>query len=374
MRIYQCIHKYPPHIPAFERRWGIGDHSSFAEIHDALIQDGYASVYRLIPPPDRPDDSVFFTVWNYERLQFTWAREHGLRTSDLDEIRLAQIAQLRPDVVYDFSCFVSPRFAGTLRNHFSGPILAWNGYIKEADPPIDSAYDGYLSLHRPFVESWKRRGQNALELQPGVDPDWSNVELLSFSERSDDLILYGQLGSHFGKRAELATQVLQSATMGDYGFKCYAGASKRYYRPGGRLARMGLDLPFLVRWPDKRLRSHLAGSVYGIELYEAIRDAKAVLNNFTDLSVTFHSNMRIFETIGNGTPLLSPQGVYPDGLQEGVDYFPFSSVEDISKTMKFLLNEPDSGLEFATNAKKRALKNFSKERQYLAFSDFVSSL
>lgn len=374
MRVYQCIHKYPPHIPQFENRWGIGNHSTFEEIHDAVLRDGYASVYRLMPPPDRPDDRVFFTVWNYERLQHTWAREHGLTTTNLDEIRLAQIANMQPDIVYDFSCFVSPSFATMLRSRFSGLILAWNGFIKEVDPPVDSAYDGYVSLYRPFVESWKRRGHNALELQPGIDPDWGRRTLRPFSCRQDDLILYGQLGRHFGRRVALARAVMEAAASGGYDFKCYAGMSKQYHRPGGRLARMGIELPFLVKWPDKKLRSAISGSVYGIGLYEAIRDAKAVLNNFTDLSVRFHSNMRIFETIGNGTPLISPKGVYPEGLEEGLDYLSFSSVDDISRIMKSFIYEPDQALAFAETARARVLRNFSKQRQYSEFLNFVSKL
>lgn len=374
LRVYQCIHKYAPHIPQFEKRWGIGDHSTFAEIHDALLRDGYASVYRLIPPTGRCNDEVFFTVWNYERLQRTWAREQGLAESDLDEIRLAQIKKFEPDVVYDFSSFVVPEFATKLRKRFSGPILCWNGFIKETEPPVGAAYDAYVSLHRPFVESWKQRGYPALELQPGIEPAWGTRPLRAFQERSQDLILYGQIGSHFSKRAELATAVAEAAQTNGYKFKCYAGASKRYYRPGGRLARMGVDLPFLVKWPPKPLRSFLSPSVFGAGLYEAIRGAKGVLNNFTDLSVDFHANMRIFETIGNGTPLLTPRGVYPDGLEANLDYVPFDSVEDISDIMRYLKSEPDAALSFAKNARTRALKNFSKEKQYEKFRDFVATL
>jgi len=114
--------------------------------------------------------------------------------------------------------------------------------------------------------------------------------------------------------------------------------------------------------------------VYGIELYEAIRNAKAVLNNFTDLSVGFHSNMRIFETIGNGTPLISPMGEYPDGLRAGTDFLPYQSVDDVSRIIKSLKSEPEEGLEFARSARSRAFENFSKERQYARFCEFATSL
>ena len=374
MRIYQCIHKYGPHIPAFEKRWGISDHSSFNEIHDAILRDGYASVYRLIPPSDRPNDAVFFTMWNYNRLQLTWAREQGLSTTDLDDIRLAQIEHFKADVVYDFSSFITPEFPEKLRNRFKGKILCWNGYIKKADPPVDEAYDGYVSLHRPFVESWSRRRFSSLELQPGIDPTWSNLELLPFPERRDDLVMYGQIGSHFGRRAELVHQIANRLSDVNFRFKLYASASKQYYRPGGRLARMGLDLPFLVKWPSKQLQEIIDPPVYGAGLYEAIRNAKAVLNNFTDLSVGFHSNMRIFETIGNGTPLLSPRGQHPEGLIEGLDYFAYETIEDISKTMTFLMSEPEAALEFSMRAKKRMEENFSKTKQYDSFTNFVENL
>nr|WP_256365604.1 glycosyltransferase [Spiribacter salilacus] len=137
---------------------------------------------------------------------------------------------------------------------------------------------------------------------------------------------------------------------------------------------MGIELPFLVKWPDKKLRSLISGSVYGIGLYEAIRDTKAVLNTFGDLNIRFHSNMRVFETIGNGTPLISPKGVYPEGLEEGLDYLSFSSVDDISRIMKSFIYEPDQALAFAETARARVLRNFSKQRQYSEFLNFVSKL
>lgn len=374
MVIYQCIHKYDPHISMFEQHHGIGEHSSFKEIHGALLKDGYASVYRLMPGPNSLHDRVFFTVWNYERLQHKWAEEHGLATKNLDEIRIAQIEEVKADIVYDFSHFVSACFVRKLRRRFSGIIVAWNGYISKAEPPVDEAYDGFLSLHRPFVKSWVRRGYKAVELQPGIEKDWGCRPLKSFDARPDDLIMYGQLGRNFGKRAKLASDVVEVAEADGFRFKCYAGASKHYYPLGGRLARAGVDLPFLVKWPDKRLLAVMSPSVYGVELTQALLSTKAVLNNFTDLSIEFHSNMRIFEATGHGTVLLSPYGVYPEGLEAGVDYLPYSSITDIASIMERIRSEPDYAFQFAANAQRRVLRNFSKQRQYEEFGSFIEGL
>jgi len=211
-------------------------------------------------------------------------------------------------------------------------------------------------------------------LQPGIDPVWIDIPVPQVSERPKDLILYGQITQHFKGRADLAKDVSHAASENGFRFTCHAQVTTRYHRPGGRLARYGIELPFLIKWPDRKLRQSLGPPLYGIELYEGIRRAKAVLNNFTDLSVGFHSNMRIFETIGNGTPLLTPKGVYPDGLEDGIDYLSFESVDDISGHMKRLLADPDMAHAHAKRAKARMVENFSKERQYDLFHDFASGL
>ncbi len=65
MKIYQCIHKYKPHIPQFEAKHGIGDDTdiSFEELRKLVIEDGYASPYILQPALEGNSDEVFYTLW-----------------------------------------------------------------------------------------------------------------------------------------------------------------------------------------------------------------------------------------------------------------------------------------------------------------------
>lgn len=374
MRIYQCIHRYPAHIPAFEARWGIGEDSDFATIHAALLRDGFASVYRLVPPAARAGDEVFFTVWDYARLQHRWAAEHGLATRDLEEIRLAQIAAFRPDVVYDFSSFLTPDFARRVRAVSQARVIAWNGYLKSAEAPAPEGYHGFVSLHRPFVESWRRRGLPALELQPGIDPGWLAETPLPLDRRPGGLVFYGQVGNAFHNRADLLGALARSRRGQAVELAIHADCKPKYYGLGRRLQRVGITLPILARWPDARLAGALRPPRFGIGLYETIRGATAVLNTFTDLSVGFHSNMRIFETIGNGTPLVTPRGTYPEGLEEGRDYLAYETVEDVWRHAAWLRAEPEAGTALARAARDRMARTFGKDRQYAAFADFAAGL
>lgn len=375
MRIYQCIHKYGPHIPAFERRWGIDDNSTFAEIHDALLRDGYAAVYRLIPPSDRADDGVFFTVWNYERLQHTWAREHGLATTDLDEIRLAQIAEFQPDIVFDFSYFVSPGFAEKLKSQAGPPAICWYAFVKNTPPPTVAAYAGYLTLHRPYVDYWRSAGLAASELQPAIDPSWHDVQHVPYNQRADDLIFYGQISRGlYGDRQKIIRIAAEQARRSNFNFSCFAQCRFEYRRPGGFLSRLGIDIPLLRLWPDDGIASYLRAPIYGASVYEAIRNSRITLNTFGDYNGKFLSNMRIFEVIGNGSVLLSPRGSYPEGLVEGVDFLGFDTAEEMGEQLRTALTDVSKLEEFSLSARKRVSERFSKRRQYDEFSEFVSQL
>ncbi len=107
MKVYQCIHKYPPHIPLFEAKHGITDQTdlTFSQLQKLVIDDGYAAAYILQPALEHKTGDVFFTIWDYKRLQYLWAEENGLHTTDLKKIKLAQIEKLKPDVVYNHSPF-----------------------------------------------------------------------------------------------------------------------------------------------------------------------------------------------------------------------------------------------------------------------------
>lgn len=377
MKIYQCIHKYKDHILAFERRWCIGSHSTFSEILNAIVKDGYASVYRLIPSEPNQIHDVFFTIWNYERLQFAWAKEHSIHVSDLDEIRLAQIEYFQADVVYDFSPFVAPDFALKLRARYKGKIVAWNSFPKSDDPTEEPGYDAFVSNYRPFVERWQKRGNAALELQPGVDPEWVSQAFLDYKDREYDLIHYGQINGYFRKRANLIESVLYQSEQSDFDFRIFGSVGKEYrFQRLVRLAsRIGIEIPGMIKWPPRRLRAVVDHPRFGLDLYETIRTSKAVLNSFIDKSVEFHSNMRIFEVIGNGSTLIAPRGgQYPENITEGSDVILFDSINDLNSIMQDIINEPEVAQEHARSAQLRIARNFNKDRQFSSFIDFISKL
>ncbi|WP_375227384.1 glycosyltransferase family protein [Roseobacter sp. S98] len=378
MKIFQCIHKYAAHIPQFEARWNIDDTSTFSEIQSSLIQDGYASVYRLIPSDTYRGAAVFFTVWDYERMQLAWARENGCPETNMNEIRIAQFEAFRPDVVYDMSPWVSTEFAVRLKQMFQGPVIAWNSFPKLDTPPANDTYDAFVSNYRPFVEFWRKSGNPALELQPGIDEAWLNSKPTPFGDRKYELMHYGQVSQVHLRRTELICQVHEQARDQNIDFHVFGTAVKKYRMNSlcRKMLRRGLTPPeFAVAWPSREVRQLLNEPLFGANLYDAIRSSKAVMNTYIDASVTFHSNMRIFETLGHGTLLLAPRGgAYPEGLVEGSDIMVFEDVDGLVDLVRRIGRDPDRYEELGSAIQKRVGENFGKDRQFETFAHFVEQL
>jgi hypothetical protein len=154
VKVYQCIRAYDLYIPAFEQKYAIKENNySFNEIRDLLIKDGFAATYLLKPAFDRNEKNFFFTLWNYKTLQFKWAEENGLKTTNLDEIRLAQVEDFKPDVYYNFSPYYDNKITENILCKKDLVKVCWDAVIVQ-NPPFHEKYNLRLTLFEPYVKLW----------------------------------------------------------------------------------------------------------------------------------------------------------------------------------------------------------------------------
>lgn len=361
MRVYQCIHKYPPHIPLFEKKYGVTDEMDFESLRRLIIQDGYASSYILLPALRDKVEEVFYTVWDYERLQKLWAREHGLKTSNLDKIKLAQMEEYKPDVFYNMSAFCDNDFIKQLDKERKCKRVYWNGII-EREPRTFLDYDGQLSLHRPYVRYWKNKGLAACELQPAIPDTWANY---GEDNKPIEILFYGQyIKAFFGSRNKLVENLLQYKLISGRDIRCHLQYMQRRFLPS---LLTNLQLPKIVK-------NCALPPLYGDELYKTIARSKIVVNAYTDNNRDFKSNMRLFEAIGLGAFLVSEDGVYPDGFEPGLDFYTFQDADGLISQVERVLNDWGSHAEIAKKTQTKITRLYNKERQWNEFQDFISTL
>lgn len=371
MRVYQAIHKYSSYIPLFESKYGVTDDTDYESLHRLMVEDGFASTYTLQPTTGESDD-VFYTVWDYQRLQSLWAKKHGLKSRDLVEIKLAQIEEYRPDVFYNLSAIYDNGFIRRLGKRKDRKDVYWNGII-EPEPRTIADYDGQLSLHRPYIKYWAQRGLKAMELQPSIPDAWSSVDT---TQKRIDVLFYGQyLSGMFDNRNSLIKRLLRYGEESGRDVRCHLVYKER--RPTifrvPKLPWTRVQLP-LITFPPSVVRNASQPPLYGDNLYRAIAQARVVVNAYTDNNRDFKSNMRLFEATGLGAFVVSEAGIYPDGFEPGVDFYTYRDSTELIAQLERVLRDWPTHAEIAVATQRKISRLYRKERQWREFSEFIGSL
>lgn len=367
MRVYQAIHCYPKHLELFERTHRLDQRRdlTFTELHRLLIDDGYAAAYMLEPAIHYRTDEVFFTVWDYPRLQHLWADEHGVASRDLSEIKRAQIEWYQPDVFYDFSAWMDRDFLERMPIDPRILTIAWNGLIYPQTKKFQ-LHDARLTLHRPYVKQWNDAGLPAGELQPAIAPPSSQH---FDSTRPIDFLFYGQWGGEFfGNRSRLAAQLIEQARKQSLN-ACVALT----YR-----IRRWPKIPYRVLWrlgipfdPPRMVRRWAHPPLYGQELAAAIAQSKYVINAFTNNNTHFKSNMRLTETLSGGATLVSESGIYPDGFEPGRNFIAYDNPDHLFSMLRDLADRYSEIKAQLAPGVAELNTMYSKERQWTRFQQLA---
>ena len=85
-------------------------------------------------------------------------------------------------------------------------------------------------------------------------------------------------------------------------------------------------------------------------------------------------NMRCFEALGGGALLLSDQGNYPDGMQDGQTMATYGSPEQAVSRVRELLGEPERRLGLARAGQEMVSTRYVKEVQRKRLEALVAQM
>jgi hypothetical protein len=122
--------------------------------------------------------------------------------------------------------------------------------------------------------------------------------------------------------------------------------------------------PDLSHYVDPEILARCRPPVFGLSMYQTLRDSKLVFNNHIDLSNQFASNMRLFEATGVGSCLVTDwkqnlrQLYEPD--QEVVTY---RSIEEAIEKVGYLLAHEEDRQRIAAAGQRRTLQNYTYDHR-----------
>lgn len=335
MRLLKIATAYPAYLVRFYSKHPALRDKTYAQQKAAFDYDGFGwpGWTKALQPLGY---EVVELLSNAGPLQKAWADEQGIKYRKkywFNEIVEAQVIQEKPDVLFiaDYNVFTF-EWVKELREKCPSIrlVLGWCG-APFFDPSIFKGYDLTLSCIPELVDKFHQLGFKSEHIHHGFDP--LVLERINNDTEPDiDCSFIGQLvrNSQFHlERDHILEQLVSqidirifspSADMGlGENFKSQIKLGAYYllslFKSIGIQENMLRNIPLLRKAADWRtppvspvnpkLKTHLNSAVFGLEMFQTLRNSKLTLNSHIDVSPRSASNVRLFEATGVGTCLIT---------------------------------------------------------------------
>jgi spore maturation protein CgeB len=326
---------------SYDEQWGslmstfFGTADSYSHYLGALGHDAHEFVVNAVP------------------LQRAWAREHGVRRRGLrsflgraePELVLAQAAEFRPDVVYVQNLSVLP--PATLRQ-LRRPARLLVGQIASELPEAAQLepFDVIVTSFPHFVTRFPD-GVHGEYLRIGFDP-----RVLDRVDRTEEhgAVFAGSLGRLQHDRGNAALAAAAERVAIDFWGRGYED------------------------WPDgSAVRRRYRGEAWGLEMYRVLAAARISLNRHIDVAETFANNMRLYESTGVGTLLMTDaKQNLGDLFEVGSEVVAYDDADDLVAKIEHYLENDDERRRIAAAGQRRTLAEHTYGRRMEELVEILS--
>lgn len=399
MRLLKITSYYPDYLNNFYRRHPGIESKSFSEQKSALAYDafGWADYWSNALTPLGYD--VLEITYNAEAMQRAWAAENSIpdsRASDLNEIALAQAKSFRPDVLWfeDYNVVLLKAIKAEVPS-----IRLTLGWVGSAVPRTDAwrHLDLILSCAPESVDYFQKMGLPVVLLHHGFDPrindrlkagpkqlDFSFIgqliRLNQFHLQREHLLelLARKIGidifspsAELGWKDDVKSLLLSGLYEGVKVLKS-VGVSDAALR-SLPIIRRTVDLPSRPLRPvNPVLKPFLKPGVFGLEMYQVLHDSKITLNIHADSSPRFASNMRLFETTGVGTCMITDwKDNLPELFAPDTEVITYRTVDECVEKVSWLLEHSKERAAISKAGQARTLREHTFAHRAIRLNEII---
>ncbi len=312
---------------------------------------------------------------NNRFLQEAWAREHGFKlptspaprlvlrrgivpwlvrdqTEWMTTVLRAQIEDFRPDVLLTHSLTDLPtKFWTSMRGHYR--LLVGQIASPLADDIDLSPFDLILSSLPNFVERFRHQGRRSEVFRLAFDPSvlQSLKDSTVPSEPAIDVSFVGSLSPHHPGRHAWLERLCRETPMQVWG--------------------QGIDaLPV-----DSPIRKAYRGAAWGIDMYRVLARSRISVNYHIELSGPFANNMRLYETTGVGTLLVTDwKQNLPELFDPEAEVIAYRTPEECVAKINSLLSDETKRAQIAQNGQARTLRDHTYQSRMAELAELVGEL
>jgi len=376
--------------------------NQFYKSHPELLTRPYKEQYRGLMS-DSFGSSEIWSVGMAERgyrterifanarpIQQQWARENKLEIDNQNwqtRILSDQVKCIQPDIIFiNNHTLLTPAELRKLRqeNPSIKLVIGWCASPYK-DGSIFREYDFILSSIPEYVEDFNAKGHCCFHLNHAFDPrvlDKIETHRLPSIDFSFCGSIVKAAGFHFEREA-LIVDLVKATDLQIWSYIKHLSQRQRIkilaaqfiYDTMHAATRTGLSTyrftkilgfekylkkrrPDFSSYVDSRITKRAHPPVFGISMYQKLRDSKVTLNTHGENSSRSASNMRIYEATGVGTCLLTDWKVNLKDLYEpDVEVAVYRDSKECIEKVCYLLQNEKERRAIAEAGQKRTLQN-----------------
>lgn len=287
-------------------------------------------------------------IINNEILQKQWAKENNIKypkshfqripkirnyfkNNRMAKILEFQILEFKPDIIY-------VQNLGILRPAFLEKIKKYTkllvGQIACPLPPsyFLKPYDLIISSFPHYVKRFRNKGIKSEYLKIGFEE--SILDKLKESNKKYNAVFVGGISKHHNKIIETFEYLVKNNIPVDfwgYGFK--------------------------NRFLGSSIHDKYHGEAWALDMYNIFYNAKISINRHIDVAENYANNLRLYESTGVGTMLITD---YKDNLNElfelGREIETYKSKEELLEKINYYFNHEEERKKIAKAGQERTLR------------------
>ncbi|MGI8543517.1 MAG: CgeB family protein [Aridibacter sp.] len=405
MRLLKLGTYYHTYLQKFYTKQFELKNQTYAVQHKELIEDCFGASDFWSKGLNKLGYETVDLIANAEFLQKTWANENDVKFDEnnwLFEIATAQIKKFRPDILFiaDYTTFTA-EFIKNIRRVCSSIrlILGWcgAGYF---DTSIFREWDIALSCIPEMVADFNEKGIRSyhinhafaprildklnLKSQPNVDFAFvgSVVKHNKFHIEREQLLIHLVKFTNLQIWADLERpsfkqryNVLARRWVYDIiNIGKNAGVSEEIFNTFPLLRKVAKweSPPNLEQFVDRQILRRTYPALFGIEMFQKLRDSRIVFNNHIDVSPVSASNMRLFETTGVGACLITDwKENISDLFEPDKEVLTYRSAEECAEKVKYLLEHEDERSAIAAAGQRRTLSEHTFDKRTARIDEII---
>jgi len=337
-------------------------------------------------------------VANATFLQNAWARENNSKSKDF-QLVYEQLKKQNPDVVwFQDSLTFNGEFINYLKNNIKSiKIVIGNSCAPYTNEQLNcfKSFDFITTCSPLFKQKFEKEGMKVLLLYQAFEPQI--IENLKDNDIKHQFVFIGSILAGKGFHEERKNYIL-SLLKKNIDLQVFGNINNTKFWDVKKKQLLYIlvtslkILPFsktfnnnniykkgiaLTSFPqnisiNKKYLNNFKDSVFGLEMFELLKNSKLNLNIHGEVAGNYAANMRMFETTGVGCCLLTDAKKNLNQLfTEDTEVVSFKNVDDCVEKASWLLKNPKKMQEIAENGQKRTLKDHTYYQRAEELNDYI---